>query len=62
LLTAFGELEAEIQHAQASAEPVAACQARPDALRSYIRLFGSASKFALDYVIRQFHLISGTAE
>jgi hypothetical protein len=28
-LTAFGELKAEISHVQASAEPVAACQARP---------------------------------
>jgi len=33
LLTAFGELEAEISHAQASAEPVAACQAMPYKLR-----------------------------
>ena len=33
-LTAFGELEAEISHAQASAEPVAAYQARPYRLRS----------------------------
>jgi hypothetical protein len=33
-LTAFLELEAEISHAQASAEPVAACQARPYILRS----------------------------
>jgi len=33
-LTAFGELKAEISHAQASAEPVAACQARPFKLRS----------------------------
>jgi hypothetical protein len=28
-LTAFAELEAEISHAQASAEPVTAYQARP---------------------------------
>jgi len=28
-LTAFSGLEAETSHAQASAEPVAACQARP---------------------------------
>jgi hypothetical protein len=28
-LTTFGEREAEISYAQASAEPVAACQARP---------------------------------
>jgi hypothetical protein len=28
-LTALGEREAEISYAQASAEPVAACQARP---------------------------------
>jgi hypothetical protein len=40
LLTAFGELEAEISHAQASAEPVAACQARPYKLRCNIRLSG----------------------
>jgi hypothetical protein len=40
LLTAFGELEAEISHAQASAEPTAACQARPYKLRSSIRLSG----------------------
>jgi hypothetical protein len=33
LLTAFGELEAEISHAQASAELVAACQAMPYKLR-----------------------------
>jgi hypothetical protein len=33
-LTAFGELEAEISHAQASAEQVAARQARPYKLRS----------------------------
>ena len=39
-LTAFGELEAEISHAQASAEPVAACQARPYKLRCNIRLSG----------------------
>jgi hypothetical protein len=38
LLTAFGELEAEISHAQASADPVAACQARPYKLRCNIRL------------------------
>ena len=39
-LTAFGELEAEISHAQASAESVAACQARPYKLRCNIRLSG----------------------
>jgi hypothetical protein len=37
-LSAFLELEAEISHAQASAEPVVACQARPYKLRSNIRL------------------------
>ena len=58
-LIAFGELEAEISHAQRSEEPIAVYQARPYRLRSYIRLFGSASKFAIDYVIRQFHLIFG---
>ena len=40
LLTAFAELEAEISHALASAEPVAACQARPYRLRCNIRLSG----------------------
>jgi len=37
-LSAFLELEAEISHAQASAEPVAACQARPYRLRYNIQL------------------------
>jgi hypothetical protein len=37
-LTAFGELEAEISHAQANAEPVTAYQARPYRLRCNIRL------------------------
>jgi hypothetical protein len=33
-LTAFGDSKPEISHAQASAEQVAACQARPYKLRS----------------------------
>jgi len=57
-LIAFGELEAEISHAQRSEEPIAVYQARPYRLRSYIRLFGSANKFAVDYVIRRFNLPS----
>jgi hypothetical protein len=60
-LTAFGELEAEISHAQANAEPVAACQARPYKLRPNIRLSGvliNSSRLRHP----TFQLIFGTAE
>ncbi len=56
--TAFLELEAEISHALASAEPVAACQARPYKLRCNIRLSGVLIEMSLITSSDSFNLSS----